>query len=106
MDTPISDHKPVRRIRRGPEEWRDIIARFEQSGQTRHQFCAKHGLGLSTFTRWRKRLRREDPSPPASGDRSLFVELAQAVPVEIATAWDVELELGAGTVLRLRRCGC
>ena len=47
-----------RRIRRSPDQWREIFDRFERSGQTREQFCAEQGLGLSTFSRWRMRLMR------------------------------------------------
>jgi hypothetical protein len=50
-----------RRIRRDQEEWRDLIAQFERNGQTRDQFCAEHNLGISTFSRWRQRLRQAIP---------------------------------------------
>jgi len=89
-----------RRSRRSLEQWRELLDRFEYSGQTQEQFCAEHHLGLSTFGRWRKRLRRQ--SPMSSGD-GLFVELAQDAPA--SQSWDVELQLGAGMYLRLRRAG-
>jgi len=98
--------KPVRRSRRGRDEWCDIIARFEQSGQSRNQFCAEHDLGVSTFTRWRQRLRGVSQVASSDGDGALFVELAQPAPGNLSSAWDVELHLGAGMVLRLRRSGC
>ena len=94
---------PVRRIRRGLEQWRELFNRFEHSGQTQEQFCAAHDLGLSTFSRWRKRLCRQ--SPMDSSD-ALFVELAQAAPAPSVQSWDVELELGGGMCIRLRRAGC
>ena len=90
-----------RQIRRSQEQWRELLDRFERSGQTQEQFCAAHDLGLSTFSRWRKRLRRR--SPMGSSD-ALFVELSQAAP--LAQSWDVELQLGGGMCLRLRRAGC
>ena len=94
---------PVR-SRRTLDEWRELLDCFEQSGQTREQFCSDHGLALSTFGRWRKRLRRQAaPSPKRSSD-ALFVELPQDVPA--SQPWDVELQLGAGVYLRLRRTGC
>ena len=33
-----------------------LIERFERSGQTRGKFCAAHGLALSTFDLWRRKL--------------------------------------------------
>lgn len=95
-----------RRIRRSPDQWREIMARFERSGQTREQFCTEQGLGLSTFSRWRRSLSREVPVAPAHSDDALFVELARAAPEPPAQAWDVELQLGAGVCLRLRQSAC
>ena len=95
-----------RRHRRGQDEWCDIIARFEQSGQTRDQFCAEHNLGVSTFSRWRYRLRKAKSAPSPCDGKALFVELEQPAPINPSPVWDVELELGAGMVLRLRRSGC
>lgn len=40
------------RVRRNIKQWRDIIHRFEQSGQTRDAFCAEQSLALSTFSRY------------------------------------------------------
>ena len=92
-----------RRSRRSLEQWRELLDRFEYSGQTQEQFCAEHHLALSTFDRWRKRLCRQAvPSPKCAAD-ALFVELAQAEPPVSDQVWDVELQLGAGMYLRLRR---
>lgn len=95
-----------RRIRRSPDQWREIIGRFEQSGQTRVQFCDEQGLGLSTFSRWRRRLSREVPVSHPQSDDALFVELAQVAPEPSARPWDVELQLGGSVCLRLRQGGC
>ena len=102
-----------RRARRGESQWRALVGAFTQSGTTRHAFCAQHALSVSTFDWWRKRL---GAMPCAARARAradaLFVELtaptgsaAAAVPVSHRSMpdWDVELELGAGVVLRLRR---
>jgi hypothetical protein len=92
-----------RRSRHSLEQWRELLDLFNRSGQTQEQFCAEHHLGLSTFGRWRKRLCRQ--SPMASSD-ALFVELEQNTPPPSVQSWDVELQLGAGLYLRLRRAGC
>ena len=83
-------------IRRSPEEWRTIIARFERSGMTCRQFCATEALAVSTFWWWRRKL--DGPGPD---ETAAFVELVDDRPA--APAWDAELDLGDGLVLRLRR---
>ena len=97
--------------RRSASEWRALMAQFSRSRETRTQFCERHGLALSTFDRWRSLLRQEPtavsqttPSPPGA----LFVEIDEEdKPVTaVSEGWDVELELGAGMFLRLRRPAC
>lgn len=34
-----------------------MLEEFSRSGQTRGEFCARHGLPLSTFDYWRRELR-------------------------------------------------
>lgn len=94
------------RVRRNIKQWRDIIHRFEQSGQTCDAFCAEQSLALSTFSRWRQRLRAGNVPPPESHQSVAFVELSAPGDVMAApssASWDVELQLGADIVLRLRR---
>lgn len=96
--------------RRSEAQWRALFSAFETSGETRRRFCARHGVALSTFDWWRKRLREQARSTAVAPlhSEALFVELtapmapARELPGS-ASAWDVELELGAGVVLRLRR---
>ncbi len=91
------------RIRRSPEQWRDLFTSFEQSGQTRERFCTEQGLALSSFDRWRHKLRYDGPRGEAVVGDALFVELTPDAESSVKPAWDVELQLGAGVVLRLRR---
>ena len=89
-------------IRRSAEQWQEILQRFEHSGQTQAAFCAAEGLALSTFTLWRRKL---DSSREVitNNDAAMFVALPDSnIPVS-TTLWDVELQLGADVVLRLRR---
>lgn len=114
MGTAISVLRTARnQSRRSASEWRALLQEYSRGGATRKQFCARHGVALSTFDWWRKRLgcesdagsvSRAAPLPPSA----LFVELAQDVkPVSVASSnWEVELELGGGVFLRLRRAPC
>ncbi len=92
-----------RRVRRSESEWRELFARFDQSGQTREAFCAEHGIVLSSFIRWRKKLRTGVCTAPVVAPDPVFVELTSK---HEASPWEVELELSAGVVLRLRRAAC
>ena len=98
-----------RQARRTAAEWRKLIERFGRSGQTRGDFCAANGLALSTFDLWRRKLGETQAPADEEHPESLFVELTNTTEPpgsRIAAgmgAWEVELELGAGVVLRLRR---
>lgn len=49
---------PSRKIRRrSARERRRWLARHERSGLSQRDFCARHGLALSTFTYWKRRER-------------------------------------------------
>ena len=97
------------RARRTAAQWRKLVERFDRSGQTRGNFCATNGLALSTFDLWRRKLGETQAAADEALPESLFVELTKATepaesPITAGTgAWEVELELGAGVVLRLRR---
>lgn len=99
--------------RRSADEWHTLMQAFSHSGVTRSQFCTRHGVALSTFDWWRSRLRRESTARSESNTlpapaSALFVELAQEdKPAAVISAnWDVELDLGNGVFLRLRRAAC
>ncbi len=90
-----------RRVRRSESEWREIFRRFDESALTPEAFCAEHDIVLSSFIRWRKK--RRVGLSPAAAPEPVFVELTGK---REATPWEVELELGTGVVLRLRRAPC
>ena len=106
MDDLTAGMSRSRRIRRSAEEWREIFSEFVQSGQTRKQFCAERNVKVSTFSRWRERLRDDSHAGAPNTEDSIFVELASQTRKPSAVPWDVELELGGGVVLRLRQGAC
>ena len=97
------------RARRTAAQWQELVERFERAGQSRSKFCAAHGLALSTFDLWRRKLRAAPAAVEEDHREALFVELTnpaqtRSSPPSTGTgSWEVELELGAGVVLRLRR---
>lgn len=78
------------RRRRSRADWERLAAAYEAGDQTRDAFCAEHGISASSLSYWRGKL-REEPG---------FIELA---PVAKISGWEIELGLGEGVVLRLRR---
>ena len=90
------------RIRRSAEQWRAVISAQAGSGLSQSAFCERERLSLSTFTNWKRKLaagsggqKENTPEPSAWIDLgSLGTERA---------GWDIELDLGDGICLRLRR---
>ena len=91
------------RISRTPDQWQAVFEQFEESGQTREQFCHEHNISLSSFSRWRTKLRKQRSSHPLSADFPLFAELTSEVQTPVSPGWDIELQLGKDVFLRLRR---
>lgn len=84
--------------RRSPADWEQLMAQYEASALTQREFCDQRGLAYSTFSYWRKQLRRVAliDSPSAS-----LIELP-ILPVGSGQTWRVELELGQGVTLRMK----
>lgn len=68
--------------------WTGHVARFEGSGLTRREYCARHDLAPATLDYWRRRLRLE-PAP-------VFV------PVQARTASVAVAAMPPASLLRLR----
>lgn len=83
--------------RRSPEEWAQLMIAYEESGLGQRQFCQDHGLGYSTFGKWKKRLSASTHFPETD-----LIEITSTV-TEPPSPWEVELTLGSGMVLRVRR---
>jgi len=46
---------------RSKEEIRGLVEGFTKSGMTRREYCAKHGVGISTLDYWRRAHRKQKP---------------------------------------------
>lgn len=95
--------------RRSPFDWQDLIAQQAKSGMTIAEFCDATGLSPSTFNNWKRRLRNNTvaEAPSVDKDDALFVSLPVSTAISddqhSASHWDIELDLGDGMCLRLRR---
>jgi hypothetical protein len=85
-----------RRIRRGEDEWQRLIEEQAYSGLTQSAFCAANGISIGSFQNWKRRLAAEVSPEP-------WLELG-TLAQQGTSAWDIELDLGDGVCLRLRRC--
>ena len=83
--------------RRGRADGERLVAEFEASDLGRKAFCEVRSISVSTLDYWRKRV-RGCAAVAASG----FVELT---PNAGDGRLDIEVDLGGGTVLRIRRSG-
>ena len=46
---------------RNKEEIRSIVTGFANSGMTRREYCARHGVATTTFDYWRRTQRKRPP---------------------------------------------
>lgn len=84
--------------RRSRTEGQQLLAEFKASGLGRKAFCASRSISVQTLDYWRHRSKPGRVQAPKSAPE--FVELTG---IGGAGGLDVELELGGGVVLRLRR---
>ena len=89
------------RVMRTQSQWKALLKEFNSSGLTKSAFCKKHRIATSSLYRWQQ-LFAEHAAPTD------FIDVTQPLSRTAAPAgagdndWQVELELGAGIVLRLR----
>lgn len=64
---------------RSKKEIRGLVEGFTKSGMTRRDYCARHGIGMSTLDYWRRAWRKQKP-------RLLPVALEDAQPLSAGFA--------------------
>ena len=89
------------RCRRTRAQWQRVLASQAASGLSQEDYCAQHSIAYSSFCRWKRELSGVKPLASVAVSAA-FVELTPATPAA-ALRWEVELELGEGVFLRLRR---
>ena len=90
-----------RATRRTRAQWSALIKQYGDSAQTQTAFCAARGLAISSFTTALRR-EREDSVGVEHAQSFVPVMVDSAPELTHSSAWDVELTLGAGVVLRIR----
>lgn len=92
----------IQRFRRTADEWQALIAEQADSGLSQTVFCQRKGIALSSFSKWKSKLVTPPPARADAADQaSPWIDLSDLPGT--ASGWDIELDLGCGLCLRLRR---
>ena len=90
----MNNSKPVSAHRRKTTQQRQrLVTRFHQSQLTQRQFAARHGIGLSTLSKW-LRCESTQSLPPVK-----FQEVSLP---SVTPRWAVEVVSPTGWVVRLQ----
>ena len=89
----------TRRARRSRDEWHRLVSEQAESGLTQAAFCEANGLSVASLQYWKRKLADDVETVPPTPWVDLGTLAAGASP-----GWDIELQLGDGICLRLRRC--
>ena len=102
--------KRVKRRRLGVDAWRELVAKFADSGLSVRGFCAQEGISTSSFNWWRCRFNGRSRTQPSTNRGSVvpageFVDLGmlRAPTAAAAERFELRLDLGGGLVLHLVR---
>ena len=73
-----------------------LLARFHENQLTQRDFAGRHGIGLSTLSKW-LRVESEAPSPPVKFQEVTLpnIPLRYAVEVVSPQGWTVRLQNGS-----------
>lgn len=86
-----------------PEQWPEIIARWQRSALSGAAFCKQQNVRYANFNYWRKKL-APTPSPKSAPGQPEFIDLAALAAPSITTqGLLITLDLGHGMSLSIRR---
>ena len=88
--------------RRTREQWQELIDKQAAGELTVSEFCAQHALTVSNFYLWRKKL-SDDSQSLTQTDNWLAFDMPASADKEPGAAWEIELALPGGVVLRMNR---
>ena len=83
------------KIRRTRQQWQNLVDDQATSNLSARQYCDQHQLNYQLFCKRRKQSSERAPAP--------LIDLSSLVGEPANQIWDIELELGGGMALRLKR---
>ena len=84
--------------RRSAQAWRTLVEGYGASGLTLPQYCAREGIGMASYHRWRRLL-----SVPPRRTATTTLPSAEAKPTSVTPAFvDLGALSGTGSRLQLR----
>ena len=90
---------------RGKERfWRRVLRQWRRSALSIREFCAAHGLAEPSFYAWRRTIAERDQEARRQPNRRRRRAASAPpifVPVRVAAAVALEVELGSGRVVRV-----
>jgi len=90
------------RTRRTTCQWRELIDEQVDSGLSQVAFCKRKRIALSSFANWKRKLSAASSEQKSNTpDPSTWIDLGSLGAER--SGWDIELDLGGGVCLRLRR---
>ena len=90
------------RTRRTAGQWRELIDEQSGSGLSQVAFCKRKRIALSSFANWKRKLSEvSSDRAESTPDPSTWIDLGSLGAER--SGWDIELDLGGGICLRLRR---
>jgi putative transposase len=99
-----------RRRRRGADEWRAMLSRFNAGSLSVEAFCLAESVSTASFYRWRALLGKEGKPSQGREAKPAFVDLGTLRPAPAANngqppaeRLELKLDLGGGLVLHLVR---
>jgi transposase-like protein len=100
----MAESKKGTGTRRSRQEWRSLLARFDDSGLGVDAFCRREGISAASLYRWRALLGAAGDEGKAEvvSKAATFVDLG-ALSSAGAARIELKLDLGDGLVLHLVR---
>lgn len=91
----------MKKTRRTPQQWQQLISDWQHSGQTVAEFCQSQHVTASNFYLWRKRL---DPDV-TEATLSPWIALSSPAGTDVVNGndWQLELSLPGGVILRMKQ---
>ncbi len=101
----MAGHEKGKVSRRSRQEWRSLLAKFDESGLGVEAFCRREAISASSLYRWRGLLSGvgDDGETAVVSGTPGFVDLGTLNSAVSAARIDLTLDLGDGLVLHLVR---